>query len=249
MTIPEIISSSNLLDFEREDVMRRVQMVKRQFYERDRKYQGWLVEEPLVCDDLAGYGALRRPLKHIIDLKMLDGSKTILVDWKTRQGEITKEVIQRYRDSWQWRMYLASVPRVQKEFRYRIIGDESSVEVVLHPYEGLGEEVGKLLDAVSSTIDVQGEGDKYFSWAKNMPGACKAFGRWCKFVGECRERKAVSGVPTIEHLSYSSVETAMLCMERLRRGRLEREAGEELEEEALFGTVFHECMGVLYGAG
>jgi len=252
MTIPEIISSSTLLDFEREDMMRRLLMVKRQFYERDQRYQGWSVEESLESIGLTGYGDLKLPLKHIIDLKMLDGPRTILVDWKTRQGEISKEVIQRYRDSWQWRIYLASVPRADKEFRYRIVGDTSSIEVVLQPYKGMVDEVGKLLDSVAAMVEEQqyqawAADGAHGAWTRSMPGACKAYGRWCPFVGDCRDRVVVTGAPPVEHLSYSSVETALLCMERLRRGRLAREAGlDEESEEAQFGLVFHECVKVMY---
>jgi hypothetical protein len=84
-------------------------------------------------------------------------------------------------------------------------------------------------------------------WPRRKPDACNAFGRPCPYYQDCDEYSMQRKAPGDRQLSYSSVNTLLLCPERQRRDSLS-DIREETDSTVV-GTAFHRGMEEMYRMG
>lgn len=191
----------------------------------------------IVCDirgSFTGYNNLFRSVM----------GKAFVLDWKTSGGELDDRWSNRHVDSWQWKIYLYFTRA--DVFVYRGISRKGRTrQIVLPRYEGLDEDVERQISGVnkmrSSLI-----GDAV--WPQSMPSACGAYGQRCTYWDDCRENKMPKDIVIPKSLSYSAMDTFLLCPEKNRRDELVKLLdGERTESyEQKVGQAFHAGQAEIY---
>ena len=172
----------------------------------------------------------------------------IVIDWKTRTGDLDQRWKDRLVDSWQGRIYAALSGSVLINYRgvsrrgnHTEYPCKDVLLVVPYTNDREVEEYvrGKTAERnalIELGLDV---------WPRHMPDACNAFGRECPFKGDCDAYSMPRYLPeTSKVMSYTSYHNFCLCPERARR--LERLLEADGGEEANVGDGFHKGMAALY---
>lgn len=170
------------------------------------------------------------------------GQKCV-IDWKTTHSTLDKTWEDRLLDSWQWKKYLyCSGAQVMLYRGFNRHGETRELLIERPPdLEQIVPEqmIGVALERqalISAGLTV---------WPRRMPGACGSYGRECPHLADCRSntmpRAAILPGRT---LSYSSMDTFMLCPERARRSLLEE--GTSDTKETLSGQAIHRGLAEIY---
>ncbi len=77
-----------------------------------------------------------------------------------------------------------------------------------------------------------------------MPFACNAYGRECEFLQDC-QNYTMPKASASKRLSYSYIQTYLLCPEKARRYALAKGAG-GYSEETTFGRSVHRGLAELW---
>ena len=177
--------------------------------------------------------------------------KTFVLDWKTSRATLDKTWEDRLFDSWQWKLY-ASYYGAGLVF-YRGVNDRDDTrELILEPPPDVSAETEKqfrqILEYRNTLIN-----NREMPWPRNMPSACGAYGRECKYQEDCRTEGYVRDYVPVSSvnapLSYSSMSRMMLCPEKHRRYILEHQGtGPELAdtEETARGRAVHRGLEEVY---
>ena len=172
----------------------------------------------------------------------------MIIDWKTRDGELDQRWKDRLVASWQWRIYGSLSQAVL--FNYRGISrrcdftDYPCKDVLLVIPESNDLEVeeyvrGKTAERnalIQLGLDV---------WPRHMPDACGMYGRECPFKGDCEAYSMPRYLPfETKVMSYTAYHNFCICPEKARR--LERLPEADSGDEANVGSGFHAAMAELY---
>lgn len=185
---------------------------------------------------LGAYG-----VKGYVDLAGYDGrAESRLVDWKCT-GSISEDQQNRLRDSWQWKLYCFATGATS--FTYRSIQRDCRTKdtVLSWPAGGYTDmDVEQYLRTVQGMRKSLHYHDVY---PRHAPFACKAYGRDCDYVRQCRTNTAPLVQLKHKTLSHSRMETFLLCPERYRLDRL---ADDRDREETALGKAFHVAIAAIY---
>lgn len=180
------------------------------------------------------------PTHLICDLELQDKfGKKVIIDWKTTSRELDPKWEARYRDSWQWRIYLSYLNA--DKFVYRGVSTKKGTrDVTLNRYPGLDKEISQYINQFSNMrLSLVGQAP----WPRSRPGSCNAFGRLCHYYDDCRDNTYPLDKLIPRSLSYSGMDTFFLCPERHRREELEKlRADAEPEREGNFAAELGNCF-------
>jgi hypothetical protein len=173
------------------------------------------------------------------ELEPFTGRKFVL-DWKTTRTALDAEWERRQIDSWQWKIYAA-----QEEadvFIYRGISRNGKTrEIVLKVPDTNRDNVRDYIRGVGNIRDSLVSLAVY---PRHMPYACNAYGRECPFYGDCSEGRMPLKIIEPKTLSYTSMETLLLCPEKYRRSVMTPGANDN--DDNLFGKAVHRGLAELY---
>lgn len=202
-------------------------------------------EEKLLAD---GARLLKGFTDLIITKRFSEGDRHVVVDWKTA-GDVGPAWRDRLQHSWQAKLYCWANQSPRCVFR-GVQRDGRTAEVVVE-WPVLSPVTGNVAfndsDAeqyVRSAFAIR-ESQTSAPWARAMPHACNAFGRPCEHLPMCNENTHPGGIPS-GPLSYSGIETMLLCPERYRLGKLLAVADEDTDARTALGRAFHSGMEALY---
>lgn len=174
----------------------------------------------------------------------------MIVDWKTRDGELSQDWKDRLVDSWQWRIYAyltsatvinyRGVTRKCEAFsgcdtRDVLIGvPVSNTQEVVEYLHGLNEQRNQLIKIGAEV------------WPRHMPDACNKYRRECEYKLDCDTYVNIPRyVPEAgKVMSYTEFDRFARCPEYSRRKL--RETGEEDDEALYIGSGFHRGIANLY---
>lgn len=176
--------------------------------------------------------------------------QTLIVDWKTRDGELSQEWKERLIDSWQWRIYAAMTGA--KVINYRGISrncdaflgcdtrdiliavpDSNSAEVFEY-LEGMTAQRNALIQ-IGATV-----------WPRHQRDACYKYRRECEYKLDCEMYTMPKYVPEVgKVLSYTELDRFARCPEYSRR-KLREDPGKDEDEATNIGSGFHRAMAALY---
>ncbi len=171
--------------------------------------------------------------------------KPVIIDWKTTKNDLKNATDWKRRllDSNQWvcysSMYKASV------FIYRGLSrNGSTAELIIKVPENTERRSIEYISGVG--VQVNALRDNGFTvFPMNQPFACNAYGRVCPYKKDCEEytmpRQALS---EDKQLSYSFMNTFLLCPERARRESLQEEGNGS--DETIFGQCVHSGVAELW---
>lgn len=204
-----------------------------------------LVEQPngyrshldVTSDESRAHG--HRSLKGFVDLSGVDGEgRRVVIDWKT-VGTITPEKQSAQRASWQGPIYAYATGA--DKIVYRLLQrDERAVEIRLD-WPTVGCNNKDVERHITQCLDLRESLLAHGTWIQHKPYACNAYGRPCPHFEPC----AVYNAPTrveknLGPLSYSGMETLLLCPERYRRDALTPETESSDRNDATdLGTALH----------
>jgi len=241
-----INENDDLAPWEQEEVLVSVIKAAERWLEEDTK--GWTI------------GAIEQerfshPLKGIIDLSLInkkEGGINKVVDWKST-SKFTSTWSSRYLHSWQASLYQTlelcfSTPR---EFVYRGIAKDGYLKELIVPLTPeTFEEAMEYVDTSWEGFELLKEGPS--TWPRRKPHACTKYGRECEFIGEClkdeKQREGYHEMPSVNHLSFSSLETFWDCPEKFRLQKLFPSQDGDSEPFAFkYGKALHAAMAEVYG--
>ncbi len=237
------VGQPNMPDYDRQDVRELTLIAAARWLPTDLlEWDLDAVEEPFEVQGFRGITDLRGRHKGLFNAFAEHRGSAFIGDWKTTKGALDADWAARYKYSWQWKLYSLGHPAA-KLFTYRGIsrtGDTREIIIEIPP--GVGAEAQQYLDQVKA---MRGVLEGQVPWPRKMPGSCKAYGRECDFVDQCRENLVVPGqVDFLKPLSYSGTETFLLCPEK---HRLTQIAGYGEDDEVLaFGKSFHRGIAEVY---
>jgi hypothetical protein len=193
------------------------------------------------------------------DLLLEIDGRLVLRDWKT-VGKIDEEVKERYRRSWQKKIYCWATGAEQfiyclikkPEARDPTIGLEvAEVVYTVENRRKLEEEVERYLQRVTAMIEAQQPRNLLDDgpWLTHSPHACNAYGRPCPRQKTCPAfgNLPPAGNPRIVELNNSGAESFLLCPERYRQSLILKDDLESSGATRL-GSSFHLAMSRVYGA-
>lgn len=169
------------------------------------------------------------------------------IDWKTSRNTLGSDWRDRYIYSWQGPTYTDGIGRkyhrTPEFFQYRGIARSFETKPVLlkveNPAPSVEAQYGGLRAMRDALVDAN-----LPVWPKNMPSACGAYGRECRYWRDCTEGKEPRFVVAPDKLfSFSSASTFLLCPEKYRRNLLE---GSEDSEDTIFGNLVHIGLAAAY---
>jgi len=174
--------------------------------------------------------------------------QTVVVDWKTKEGELDTRWKDKLVDSWQWRIY-ADMAGAQV-FNYRGISRrciggvcptrDIPLAVPSTNREEVSEYVRGLLAQRNALISI---GAKV--WPRNMPDACNMYGRECPFYGDCTDYTMPRWTPPMgKVMSFTQFHRFITCPERSRRLLLTPEDDETLATN--IGGGVHQGLAALW---
>ena len=205
------------------------------------------IRYPVAGTEIKGYVDLGGTLNgHVKPFDEFPGARMI-VDWKTRGGELDTRWRSRLIDSWQWKMYAAM--NGATVFNYRGIStrtypETQTREIIIAVPHTVREEVEALAIQLITTRD------KLINlglspWPRHMPDACRDGTPYeCPFKLDCDNYTMPAFTPVSKVMSYTEFHRFMECPELSRRMQLEPEADES--EATNIGNGFHSAMANLY---
>jgi hypothetical protein len=204
------------------------------------------VERLTEYSDIKGYMDVEATMKGLIKPFDNYAGKKIVVDWKTRDGELDDRWRARLIDSWQWKIYASMTDA--SIFSYRGIsrrcpeGECSCKEILLPVPAYNSDAVYTQLEGQKTMISALIEGE-ISPWPMHMPDACNKYGRECEYYDDCSNyRMPLFTPPDGKVLSYSRLDDFARCPELYRRRT--RDEGEE--GESLLGSGVHFALAELY---
>lgn len=230
-------------DFDRQDVRELVLIAAARWLPTDLvEWDLDAVEESFEVKDFRGIIDLRGRHKGLFSAFADHKGAMFIGDWKTTKGALDADWANRYKYSWQWKLYALGRPEIRL-FTYRGISRQGDTrEIIIEVPEGVAGEAKQYLEQVKA---MRGVLEGQVPWPRKMPGSCKAYGRDCDFVDQCRENLVIPGqVDFNKPLSYSGSETFLLCPEK---HRLTQISGYGEDDETLaFGKSFHRGIAEVY---
>ena len=166
----------------------------------------------------------------------------IIVDWKTSRNTLDGLWRSRLIDSFQWRIYARASGSVL--VAYRGLNRKGEVkELILRVPESNTQEVEEQVIGLGSMRAALVD-QELPVWPRNSPNACFAYNEQCPYYADCQG----NSMPRVrlDHapLSYSQMNSLMLCPERTRRGIIADREGKP--EESLFGNAVHRGLAELW---
>lgn len=193
--------------------------------------------------------------KGFVDLTLDDPAENAnedvltVVDWKTT-SDVGPQWRERLQHSWQAKLYCWAHSAQRFVFRGVERNGRTAEVVIEWP---IYNEFGRLAfcdaDAenhVRQAFATRAAQSRSNHWTMHTPWACRAYGRQCEHYGHCTNNTAPRGPGPTGPLSYSSIETLLLCPERYRLDALLVQESSEDDRTAL-GSAFHQGMAELYG--
>lgn len=188
-------------------------------------------------------GVIKKP--YFDSMKEFEGKK-IVIDWKTRDGELDTRWKDQKIDSYQWRIYSSVVDA--SVFSYRgvsrrcLAGDCPTREVLIAVpalnHVMVGNQLIGVREQINSLIAMnQGV------WPQNFD-SCYDFNRECPFKIDCDDYTMPRFVPASKDLSFTSMSHFLRCSEFYRR--LQGSPNADDTEESKVGTGFHKGIAELY---
>ena len=238
-------------DYERRDVRELVLLAAERWLPNDLvelHLDG--VEEAHDGTNFRGILDLRGRHKGVLKAYQGFAGAGMIADWKTTKGALDADWANRYKYSWQWKLYAMAFPETRL-FHYRGIsrsGDMRDVVIEIPP-EVAGEAAIFVDQVQEMRRSLFYENMLYKNgphpWPRKMPSSCRAYGRDCDFKDTCWNNITVPGSVDINKaLSYSSIETFLLCPEK---HRLTQISGYGEDDEVLaFGKAFHRGIAEIY---
>lgn len=169
------------------------------------------------------------------------GQQIQLFDWKCT-GSISEDQQNRLRDSWQWKLYCFATGATQ--FTYRSIQRDGRTKDTVLRWPGGGYDNADVEQHLRS-VQILRESQQYHDvWPRHAPFACRAYGRDCDYVRQCRTNTAPRQLIQLRPLSHSRMDTLLLCPERYRLDML---ATEQDRTETALGKAFHVAAAEMYG--
>jgi hypothetical protein len=177
------------------------------------------------------------------------GTKVIL-DWKTAMGNLDSNWSNKYKQSWQGRIYAAAVAAPLIEYRGisqtkdsddPVQGLYQTKSVPMAVPETNTEQVDEYLFGIQRQVDAYAQLEVY---PRRMPKSCGAWGRDCEFKEDCKNytmprQRLEMGL----QLSFSRIEQLHECPEKYRRMRLQKERS---NEGVIIGLAVHRGMANAY---
>lgn len=238
------INQPAMPDYERQDVRKLILLAAERWLPQDlEEWQVEAVEETFRHPKLRGIIDLRG--RHNGRYKVYEpyAGKRFICDWKTTRGELDASWAERYKYSWQWKLYCIPYPDTEI-FSFRGIsrkGETREIPIVVPP--GAVAEAEQHLEQLNAIRRALGD---TAPWPRKMPGSCHAYGRDCRRLEQCQNNVVVSGLIDItKPLSYSSAENLLLCPEMYRLSQLEEGGGDD-DETLAFGKAFHRGIAEVY---
>jgi hypothetical protein len=202
---------------------------------------------PIGGTEIKGYldlvGTLKGGIKPFDEFA---GSRMV-VDWKTRDGELDTRWRSRLIDSWQWKLY--SAMSGAKVFNYRgvsrrTVPEAQTREIILAVPHTVVEEVEnyalQLIEQRRLLIDMG-----ISPWPRNMPDACRDGTPYeCPFKLDCDNYTMPKFIPVSKVMSYTEFHRLQECPEFSRRMQGEPEADET--EASNVGSGFHSGVAELW---
>lgn len=191
-------------------------------------------------------------------LEEAETGERIMLDWKTATDASSKMTLDRYRFSWQRKIYqwMTKVPN----FTYRLVEKPEAAE----PTDGLAvREVSfpKIEDwdahdkLVETYLDQATAAYRQMTswtapWLMRSPAGCYAYGRPCPRMGTCQAHGGIAPLVAIQphqelEINNSGIEGFWLCPERYRQNLLIGHNAEQ-SRDTLMGRVFHHAMEKIY---
>lgn len=173
------------------------------------------------------------------------GGKPVIIDWKTTKNDLKNpsDWKRRLLDSNQWvcysEVYKAAV------FIYRGLSrNGSTAELIINVPESNSREALEYISGVGVQVNALRDGG-YEVFPRNRPFACHAYNRECKYKKDCDDYTMPRQVLSPDkQLSYSFMNTFLLCPERARRESLETDGLGS--DDTLFGQCVHSGIAELY---
>jgi hypothetical protein len=190
--------------------------------------------------DICGTYKDDAPLKPYSTLR----GKRVVIDWKTTGRELDQSWRDRYKNSWQGRIYALAADADIIEYRGISYGTDKMGDpvtnhktILMSESQSAKEETRMFLKGVramhSALVSAQ-----LPVWPQRMPDACGAW-RGCEYKDECVAGTMPKYVPEVKPLSYTRISNLLKCPEYYRRG-VDPEAQEQLTTEALrIGSAVH----------
>lgn len=206
-----------------------------------------IVDLPYQTQPIIGYVDVAARVKQDCNIKPFDAyrGQKVIIDWKTRDGELDTRWKNRLVDSWQHRIYAMAYDAKLAIYRGGN-REEETREVIIELPETNTEEVreycGGALAMRKALVQIGAE-----VWPRVMKSqACEAYGRDCPFWNDCRDYSMPRKVLEDRKMSYTQFENFFLCPEKSRRMLL-ADYDEETNESLTFGKMVHRGCQELYG--
>lgn len=171
--------------------------------------------------------------------------KPVIIDWKTTKNDLKNpsEWRRRLLDSNQWMCY--SEVYKAAVFIYRGLSrNGSTAELIINVPESNSKEALEYISGVGVQVNALRDGG-YEVFPRNRPFACNAYGRECQYKDDCDEYTMPRQVLSPDkQLSYSFMNTFLLCPERARRESLVTDGLGS--DDTLFGQCVHSGIAELY---
>jgi hypothetical protein len=258
----DTVEGRELSVFEREDALELIWVAAERWFARDMQDLEILgLEEEVFVRDLPdqrtewhgfvdGKAVVTadagEPFNGKNQLKRNFAGDTLLWDWKTTDGSVDWAWEQKLKESWQWKEYAFATGASLFSYRGLSRREKDSRECLILVPETNGVEVKEFLTGVfsyrQSLVD---SGIKV--WTRHAPFACKAYGRECPFLDDCKTYSMEPVAPGDRQLSYSSINDLLLCPERHRRKSLSEER--EQTDSTIFGQAVHRGLEELWRQG
>lgn len=204
------------------------------------------VRYPIAGTEIKGYLDLSGTLNGLIKPFDEYAGKRMIVDWKTRNGELDTRWRTRLIDSWQWKMYAAMTGATIVNYR-GVSRREGSPprEIILAVPQTVAEEVDvfatQLIKTRENLIQLG-----LSPWPRNMPDACREGTAYeCPFKLDCDNYSMPMFTPLSKVMSYTEFHRFMECPELSRRMQVEAPGVDETEASNI-GSGFHSGMAALY---
>lgn len=171
------------------------------------------------------------------------GGASMVIDWKTRGGELDQRWRERLIDSWQWRLYAAMIGAQLVSYRgvsaaCEFTGSDTK-EIIIKVGDTNAVEVGEY---IAGQTNMLASLNGFTVYPRNMPWACNKGNVECPFKTDCDNYTMPRFEPTPKVMSYTEFERFSHCPEYYRRSR--QESGQSAA--ASLGQGFHRAMECLY---
>jgi len=175
-------------------------------------------------------------------------NKRIIIDWKTRDGELDQRWRDRLIDSWQWKIYASLTGASVISYRgvsSRCYDDGCATkEILLGVHDTCVKETFDYIRGVQlqrqALVNVGMD-----IWPRNMPDACFKYSYECPFKYDCDHYTMPRYVPKSDReMSYTSLGQFQRCPEFARRMENAPEADDT--DTSNKGDAFHKCIAEVY---